>query len=143
MLLSYHQTTRHRKTARLLISCPTCAAGYNVPDAVLAGAGRLLRCARCATEFQASLPAPEPVPVMFEPPVVEPVVGPLFMPVVAPEIAAPVVRPSRVWMIAALLSWAFSLGLLASIGWGAVHWRSQVMAAWPPSERLFQAVGLD
>ncbi len=61
------------------IACPTCAAAYEVPDAVLAAGPRLLRCARCSTEFPAALreaevrpepaapsePAPDPIP---EPP---------------------------------------------------------------------------
>jgi predicted Zn finger-like uncharacterized protein len=38
------------------IACPTCAAAYDVPDALLAAGPRLLRCARCSTEFPAARP---------------------------------------------------------------------------------------
>ncbi len=37
----------------MLITCPNCAAGYDVPDHLLAGAVRRLRCARCAVEWDA------------------------------------------------------------------------------------------
>jgi predicted Zn finger-like uncharacterized protein len=37
----------------MLITCPNCAASYDVPDHLLAGAVRLLRCARCAVEWDA------------------------------------------------------------------------------------------
>lgn len=44
---------------------------------------------------------------------------------------------------AALAAWALSLCVLISLGWGAVHWRSEVMSIWPPSQRAYQAVGLN
>lgn len=44
------------------IACPTCAAAYEVPDAILAAGPRLLRCARCSTEFPAALPEAEARP---------------------------------------------------------------------------------
>ena len=42
----------------------------------------------------------------------------------------------------AMIAWIFSVVLLAVIGWAAVAWRTEVMAAWPPSERLYVALGL-
>ncbi len=43
---------------------------------------------------------------------------------------------------AALAGWAISLALLAALGWSGVRWRTDVMRAWPPSERLYAALGL-
>jgi predicted Zn finger-like uncharacterized protein len=37
----------------MLITCPNCAAGYDVPEHLLAGEVRRLRCARCAVEWDA------------------------------------------------------------------------------------------
>lgn len=37
----------------MLITCPNCAAGYDVPEHLLAGAVRRLRCARCSVEWDA------------------------------------------------------------------------------------------
>jgi len=42
----------------------------------------------------------------------------------------------------AIAAWVLSLLLLIGAGGAAVNWRVQVMAAWPPSERVFAAVGL-
>jgi hypothetical protein len=39
------------------------------------------------------------------------------------------------------LGWLASLALLAGIGWAAVTWRHDVVALWPPSERLFHVLG--
>jgi len=41
------------------------------------------------------------------------------------------------------MAWAASLMLVGSLGWGAVHWRDEVMATWPPTARAYQAIGLD
>ena len=41
-----------------------------------------------------------------------------------------------------LAGWAISLVLLAGLGWGSVRWRDSVMRVWPPSERLYAALGL-
>ena len=39
-------------------------------------------------------------------------------------------------------AWAASLVALLVLGWVAYEWRGNVMAAWPPSERLYAALGL-
>ncbi len=40
------------------VTCPNCAAGYEVPDRLLAAGPKALRCAKCGTTFPAELPAP-------------------------------------------------------------------------------------
>lgn len=68
------------------------------------------------------------------PSVLEPAPAP-FLPLAATA------RTRRV-RAAALTGWAVSLVLLAALGWGSVRWRGDVMRAWPPSERLYAALGL-
>ena len=43
---------------------------------------------------------------------------------------------------ALIAGWAVSILVLATLVWAAVTWRGDVMRAWPPSERLYTAVGL-
>jgi predicted Zn finger-like uncharacterized protein len=54
------------------IACPSCHAEYEVPDAMLAGGARQLRCARCGHGFLGALPAapagaPQPKPSLAPP----------------------------------------------------------------------------
>ena len=39
-------------------------------------------------------------------------------------------------------AWLLSLALLGGAAFAAWHWRAEVMAAWPPSIRLYAALGL-
>ncbi len=43
---------------------------------------------------------------------------------------------------ALIAGWAASILFLAALVWAAVAWRGDVMRAWPPSERLYSALGL-
>ena len=55
------------------------------------------------------------------------------------EVRRPTARRSGLLPIAA---WIASLVLLALLVDAAYIWRAQIMAAWPPSERLYAALGL-
>jgi predicted Zn finger-like uncharacterized protein len=155
------------------IACPACDAAYDVPDAMLAGGKRVVRCARCGNEwspmatttapprprapetdfFRGPLPSPKPVvapPADPEPPGrQEPRLNPLRPrgearvpePPPPPPPELPELAPRRSDAGAAL-AWVLSLLVLAAAAGAAVTWRAQVMAAWPPSERVFSAVGL-
>ncbi len=123
----YHDSMR--------IVCPACTAIYDVPEARLAP-GRAVRCARCGTDW---LPlAAEALPLQpaeeMSPSVPEPARAP-------PPSLAGTAKPRRADAVA-LAGWAVSLALLAALGWGGVRWRDSVMRAWPPSERLYAALGL-
>jgi predicted Zn finger-like uncharacterized protein len=149
------------------ITCPSCDATYDVPDAMLAGGPRKVRCARCGTEWvptpmsaaplaledsdpepppYAPLPAlPPPSPDMpgrTEPrlhplrPRPEPVREPAFADDEDEE------EPPRSGGARAVLAWGLSLLVLAALALAAVQWRAQVMEAWPPSERVYAALGL-
>ncbi len=140
------------------ISCPDCAASYEVPDAMLS-AGREVRCARCGrswTPAGASLPpptaAPAPRPAPVAPP--EPAAGPAPMPepvpppaaalapVAAPPPAATAASPPRGDERRLALAWSGSLALLALGLSGLMVFRVEVAALWLPAVRLFRAIGL-
>jgi predicted Zn finger-like uncharacterized protein len=151
------------------IVCPACDATYEVPDATLRGGTRKVRCAKCSTEWipdtgvtrpradlefetpPVAIPAPPPEPVAAPLPDVdphgrqEPRLKPLrhrpdaqFLAPPAEEFQQPPPRGGA----KAVVAWALSLLLLAAAAGAAVTWRTQVMAAWPPSERVFVALGL-
>ena len=42
------------------VDCPTCAAGYELPEALLRQGPRALRCAACGGTWTPALPMPEP-----------------------------------------------------------------------------------
>ena len=117
------------------IVCPACTATYNVPEVRLAP-GRAVRCARCGTDW---------MPLGVEAPPLQPAGETLPSvpePVVAPPPSPAATARSRRADAVALAGWAVSLALLAALGWGGVRWRDNVMHAWPPSERLYAALGL-
>ncbi len=129
----------------MLLTCPNCAAGYEVPDHVLDGPPRMMRCALCATEWEARSPlkSAESVQATIAEPMAE-----LDLPAavrLAPEplaqMNAGIVRDGQVRR--GVIGWALSLAVLGIIGWAGVHWRHDVEATWPPSARAYQAVGLD
>ncbi|MFM7778202.1 MAG: zinc-ribbon domain-containing protein, partial [Alphaproteobacteria bacterium] len=63
----------------MLIECPKCGAGFQVPERLLRDRSRPMRCGQCGTLFpMPEPPAPEPEPVAFrapEPPPPAPVVA--------------------------------------------------------------------
>ena len=63
-------------------------------------------------------------------------------PIVDPDPPAPRNDQRRLVLLAPIGGWALSLALLGMIGWSAIHWRTQIQATWPPSERLYAALGL-
>ena len=164
----------------MLITCPSCAAEYNVPAPV--APGRVVRCARCATEWAptalpvAAAPTAVQAPVtqvrvmdapvidapVMDAPAVDAPVSDAPVPAAAPEPArSGIGRPVPVSVAAArpgklaapagrrtpgraplLLAWGGSVVLLALVAAAGVVWRGPVMQAWPPSMRVYQALGL-
>ena len=162
------------------IVCPSCDATYDVPEAMLSGGPRKVRCARCANEWTPT--AVTTAPLMFEaaedeedprlaphapeadatqahgtaaqataePPArAEPRLNPLrsrydgapreaatLMPEDAPP--PPRARASAV----AVVAWGLSLLVLAGLAGAALQWHDKVATAWPPSARVFAALGL-
>ena len=149
------------------IACPACAAAYDVPDRLLSGAARMLRCSRCGAEF--ALPGPEapppvaaaPEPVVPEPPAPAPpppeppaAVAPKPAPPPDPgraPLAAPAPRESPVAVVelpaetpspALRRAWVASIAVVVLGALGLLIFRAEVMQAWPASTRLFMALGL-
>lgn len=129
------------------IVCPICSATYEVQDALLVP-GRAVRCARCSEQWV-------PVPIEVSPPVspgpADDQPAPLRprQQLVAPAPAltamdrlasqpAPLPRTSS----GVRAAWAASLVMLLLFGWGVVAWRADLMRAWPPSTRFYDAIGL-
>jgi len=149
------------------ISCPVCSTSYEVPDPMLPG-GRKVRCAKCGHQWVPRPAAPHAPPPARRP-IVEaaaetpprgrsgeapastpplPPTGPLspdahratiqIDPDEAPMQPPPRQRTSTgVWV-----GWAASVGIWALVLWAAYAYRAQVMDAWPPSQRLYAALGL-
>jgi predicted Zn finger-like uncharacterized protein len=158
------------------IACPSCDAVYNVPDALLAGPTRAVRCVRCGTEW-APQPLPPPRPALLAPsgfpsvaaspvpdappPDAPPEIGP--PPRVEPKLssyrsrteprldagedgdARPPPRDDETTLRrrrGAVAGWILSVVVLVALAVAAVGWRTQVMAAWPPSQRVYGVLGL-
>jgi predicted Zn finger-like uncharacterized protein len=134
---------------RMRIACPSCGAEYEVPDRLLAGASRTLRCSRCAADFALPRAAPEaaaPPPVLAEaPPPPPPVVAPPApkVPPAAPPVPGrmPLARPPD-GDAALRRAWGASVAVVLGGLVALVLFRAQVMSAWPPTTRLFMALGL-
>ncbi|WP_439596174.1 zinc-ribbon domain-containing protein [Falsiroseomonas sp.] len=146
------------------ISCPNCAAEYDVPDAALAAGPRLLRCARCEHKFTAALPEgpAEAPPSEAEPPEAgetppDPAAEPAAAPEAAPPGAAaspPAADPARLAQDRlsdapasppdrfALAGWLLTVLVLAFAAYAGFAWRAEVMEAWPPAQRLYALFGL-
>ena len=142
----------------MLIECPNCAAGYQVPPRLLRDRSRPLHCGQCEavfpipepplpTEEPAAFRTPEPPPPL--PMVEEPRRAPAPAPLAeetrpesqaereaTPETAQ---EPASRGLRAA---WAASIALLIGGGLAAIIQRDVVMEAWPPAARLFAALGL-
>ncbi len=129
------------------ITCPNCYTEYDVSDEKLAG--RPVRCARCATEWT---PVPEAMP---ESSVVAPseiAASPMKPPAPplesAPEPPSIIVPPREAPVVAAspqrsaAAAWVVSLVVIAGAITASYVWRADVMQAWPPSQRAYQALGL-
>jgi predicted Zn finger-like uncharacterized protein len=169
------------------IVCPSCAATYEVPEAVVA-AKRSVRCARCGNNWvpggeavaestavvappkvaEAPPPAPAPEPAAVAEPAAEPIDEPGPEPVIAtatpvapPAPVPPPAPPTRaavpktppakptVTVKAAAKSaqtpvaaWAASIAALIILALSGIVFRAAIMKSWPPSERVYAAVGL-
>ena len=122
------------------IVCPACAAAYEVPDERVKP-GRRTRCTRCETTWTPVDEPPESVAepadrsaaflpgAPFESQPLDRLVG----------AAPPPVAPARsgVWM-----GWLATVVVLAGLGWAGYNFRTTVMQNWPPSTRVYAALGL-
>ena len=133
------------------IECPSCAAAYIVPDSLVTP-GRAVRCARCDGEW-VPVSAPPMEIEEAEPPPPEPVAPVITEPEREPEPAPRSTRLSAMDRLAAhpaashsppglRLAWAGSLIVLVLAVGAVFTWRSEIVAAWPPSARAYALFGL-
>jgi len=122
------------------IICPTCAATYEVPMTLLKP-GKAVRCARCAGEWVPSSAASD---VLMDAQAQAASAAPEFVPEVnRPSRRPPPPRPLPARPNMALrVAWAASVVVVLLLGWGAYAERTMIMQAWPPSIRLYAALGL-
>ena len=140
----------------MLIECPKCEAGFDVPERLMRDRTRPLRCGQCGTVFpMPEPPAPEPEPVAFHAP--EPPPPALVVEEPRPEPASLAEEPRPKPSAAAdsppeaaneassrglRAAWVASVALVLGGGLAAIIKRDAVMEAWPPAARLFAALGL-
>ncbi len=121
------------------ITCPYCAAEYNVPDSL--AAGRVVRCAKCTGEW-----APVLLAIAVEPPpVAEPEPEPELPPPPLVETAdrlAPLPPPPPARRLPLLLAWVGSLAVIVAAVVAALVFHGAISHAWPPSQRVYAALGL-
>jgi predicted Zn finger-like uncharacterized protein len=152
------------------IVCPSCSAAYEVPDSMLGGR-KAVRCARCGDEWRPFEPEaeakaePEIEPELTarpQPPREQEIVTrlelerpPRPLPV-EPQpyerrmtggamaidrlMAAP--QPPQRSNLVLTLAWLASVVVIAAALFAAYAWRAEVMAAWPPSVRVYAVLGL-
>jgi predicted Zn finger-like uncharacterized protein len=145
------------------IVCPSCAVSYEVPDSKLKP-GRTVRCARCGhgwvpLDVEAHVPASldEPLPdnafhrafdttTPTEEPEPAPMTASQDVALASPQLSAMDIlsanrvqaeRPGPPWG-----AWLVSIVLLCALGAAGVVWRDTVATTWPPSIRIYQALGL-
>ncbi len=118
------------------IVCPACTATYEVPLTMLKP-GQVVRCARCAHEW-----VPSPTTLTAQP--AAPLaarradIGPAGEQISLPLDRSPIARH----VTALRLAWAGSVVALMLLAWAAYAERTSIMHAWPPSIRVYAALGL-
>jgi predicted Zn finger-like uncharacterized protein len=140
----------------MIVTCPACATRYVVDPAALGLTGRTVRCARCAeTWLQATPPDARPEPTAPLAPVVTPALSsgapsairtepmPSFIAQGSgdmanlPALRAPprLVRPIHV-------GWAALAGFVVILLGGLILFHTEIGAAWPATQRLYNLAGL-
>jgi predicted Zn finger-like uncharacterized protein len=147
------------------IVCPSCSAEYEVPESRVT-VGRTVRCARCGSDWVPVTATPSATADAETPPKAEVPLGvpaPPELEAFAPleparadnnEARRSLVTVSRSAMArlaahpalprsstALRLAWAGTIVLLLVLLAGAFAWRSQIVAAWPPSARAYAVLG--
>lgn len=136
----------------MIISCPACSTRFKLDEALL-GAGRTLRCGKCAHQWhQAPLVEEVPPPRAPEGPDVaapsaktEEPRAPLRAgrePPGRPPPVLPTRREARSGHAGAWVAWILLMLVIGGAAAAALRWESEIIAAYPKSERLYKLVGL-
>lgn len=124
------------------ITCPSCAAHYEVPAARLRP-GKLVRCVRCGADWLPEPDAPDSdAPADHddqEPQPEYPLAASLPRVTAMDRLAAsPAPQLPSTRLIGA---WILTFVVLAGALFAAVGWRQSVVRAWPPSSRILGVGG--
>jgi predicted Zn finger-like uncharacterized protein len=126
----------------LILTCSACGKRYLVPSSALGSAGRRVRCAACGETWFQEAPTPEAeAQQSFENPAIDPPPEDIEPPPIRPGSNLPALRrrpEKRKLPIGWILLGLFIVAVLA----GGVLARGTIVAAWPPSARLYEMVGL-
>ena len=117
----------------MILTCPACATRYLTDPAVLGPSGRMVRCAKCAHSWMQTPPADMPRRVDLPPP---PPAGPGTR-VNLPTRFVP--RSPRRFGVGSLLLAGIVLAIAVA---GAYVARERIVAAWPPAENWYAALGI-
>ncbi len=122
------------------ITCPSCAAEYNVPGEL--AAGRIVRCAKCSTQW-APVPPPPVEVAPLVPPAPPEAEAPVAMPDPPARLAPPAPpKPVRRRPSPLLLAWLASILVIVAALAAALVLREPIMRGWPPSQRVYGVLGL-
>ena len=118
----------------MIINCPSCETRYLVDPAALGEAGRQVRCARCGHVWREAPPADTPQRIETTAPP-EANGTQAYSRSNLPALVTRRRRSNRLgWVVVALIP----VILVAGLALG----RNEIVGAWPPSARLYDAVGL-
>lgn len=130
----------------MILSCSACSTRYLVDPALLGPDGREVRCAKCGHQWIQKPPEDEPQPANLPP--LEPEIRSI------PESEAAAIETASPFASANLpgfprpaprrgsaVAWLVLL-LLLGVAVGSFLARNEIVAAWPPTARLFDALGV-
>jgi predicted Zn finger-like uncharacterized protein len=150
------------------LSCPSCEAGYELPETMFLTGPRMVRCVRCAHSWLAGAPEPDP-PAAAEAAAATPENDSAQHPEGAEtagngrlasklrrrgastsEPPAPFPKldmdlgpaPPPPAGMAVVAGWVATVLFLLAAGWGGLEYRADIIAAWPESARLYDALGI-
>lgn len=117
----------------MILTCPSCSTRYAVDPAALGLGGRMVRCSRCGHSW--SQRPPDDLPRRLDAASTREEVRPIPPGSNLPAILSRRRRVDRV-------GWVMLAVFIAVVVGGGLGAREQIVAAWPPSERLYDAIGL-
>lgn len=152
------------------LSCPSCEASYEIPETMFLTGPRMVRCVRCAHSWLAGAPEPEP-PAAAEAEAATPepdaatqaateagettgngrlasklrrrgasvAEPPAPFPKLDMDLGPAPPPPAGMAVVA---GWVLTVLFLLAAGWGGLEYRADIMAAWPESARLYDALGI-